>query len=150
MPSVVLITREGLDAAVDVPKNIKLKKLPESSAIKAARIIYIFNHGKAVSPDFINNEIRNIAKRLEIGVAEAGMQFAHALEMIKLRAKVQAAASDYIIIQTRLSKNKLRSIRNPFDAALEAIYHATHVYKGDKNKLYKWIERLEFEKEMHK
>ncbi len=145
MPSIALITKEGLDGVIDVPQKLKMKPLSESSALKAARIIYMFETQTVVNPNYEDNYIRDIAKRLQAGITVGGRQFAHELEMLKLRGRIQAGGSDYIIIRTKLSRNKLRKIKNPFEAALQAIYNATHIYIGDKNKLHKWIQRFNFE-----
>lgn len=148
MPSIALITREGIDAVADIPKTPQYKvKFSQPMALKIARIIYIFRHNKMLQPSETNYEINDIAARIEKGFTEEGSQFAHAFAMIQTRARIQAGGTGYLILQTKLSQKKLRSIRNPFDAAIAAIENATKLYHGKPEDLYKWIKRLKFEKE---
>jgi len=147
MSSIALITRDGLDGVIDVPKKQKVRQLSESSAYKAARLIYIFKTGKYVNANTINSTIKQIAERLKLGITEEGARFAHAFEMLGIRARFQAGG-DYLLIKTSLSSKKLRSIHNPYEAAIEAITSANMIYHGNKNEIFKWLKRMEFEKEI--
>lgn len=142
---VVVIDKGGLDTAAERP-SYEISKNAITS-IKIEIIIDAFETGEVVSDyNYPGESILGRAdKRAEAMTSVTS--FSHNIQMMRLRAA--SHSQDYIMLTVDMSEKEMKDARgaNPFDGAIDVILSATHIMHGNKDKLHKWITRMEFEKE---
>lgn len=146
---VVVIDKGGLDTVSKTTKHPTYKtKFSEKSALKIALILRALESGFVSDYKNPGHLILQDAKRIKKGLTKEGYSHRQEVEMMKVRA-VQHSQNDYLMLRVSMSEKEMKDARsgNPFDGGLSAIFSATHILHGDKDKLHKWISRMQFEKE---